>query len=141
MLDQFLQFLVIALYIMWSINHTTEILQKMVLHLSSFEVISWRQKKPWGVLTLTWYTYMCLLLGCFFTKFGLAIRGFHQRGRSPNYTNWVYLGQIIVKSTQFGQNWVHFFRKWYTDGWEIRQKNGIEKVRFLTSGRHIHVRF
>ena len=29
--------------------------------------------------------------------------GFHQRRRSPNYINWMYLGQIIVKSTQFGQ--------------------------------------
>ena len=34
-----------------------------------------------------------------------------------------------------------FFRKWYTDGWEIWQKIGIEIVRFSRSGRHIHVRF
>ena len=46
-----------------------------------------------------------------------------------------------VKSTQFGQNWVLFFRKWYIDGWEIRQKIDIEVVRFSRSGRHIHVRF
>ena len=38
-------------------------------------------------------------------------------------------------------NWVLFFRKWYTDGWEIWQKIGIEIVRFSRSGRHIHVRF
>ena len=55
--------------------------------------------------------------------------------------NWVYFGQIIVKSTQFDPNWVLFFRKWYTDGWEIWQKIGIEIVRFSRSGRHIHVRF
>ena len=46
----------------------------------------------------------------------------------------------IVKRTQFGQKWVLFFPKWYTDGWEIRQKIGIEKVRFSRSSRHIHVR-
>ena len=62
------------------------------------------------------------LLGRFFAKFGIAIRGFHQRRRSPNYINWMYFGQIIVKITQFGQNWVLFFWKWYTGGWEIRQK-------------------
>ena len=44
-----------------------------------------------GVLTLTWYTYMCLPLGCFFAKFGIAIGGFHQRQRSLNYINWVYI--------------------------------------------------
>ena len=83
------------------------------------------------------------LLGHFFAKFGIAIGGggFHQRRRSPNYINWVYFGQIIVKSTQFDPNWVLFFRKWYTDGWEIWQKIGIEIVRFSRSGRHIHVRF
>ena len=54
------------------------------------------------------------LLRHFFTKFGIAIWvGFHQRRRSPNYINWVYFGQIIVKSTQFGQNWALFFQKWY----------------------------
>ena len=77
------------------------------------------------------------LLGHFFAKFGIAIGGFHQRRRSPNYINWVYFGQIIVKSTQFDPNWVLFFRKWYTDGWEIWQKIGIEIVRFSRSGRHI----
>ena len=81
------------------------------------------------------------LLGHFFAKFGIAIGGFHQRRRSPNYINWVYFGQIIVKSTQFDPNWVLFSRKWYTDGWEIWQKIGIEIVRFSRSGRHIHVRF
>ena len=40
------------------------------------------------------------------------------------------MGKIIVKNTQFGYNWVLFFRKWYTDGWEIGQKIGMEKVRF-----------
>ena len=34
-----------------------------------------------------------------------------------------------------------FFRKWYTDGWEVRQKIGIEIVRFSRSGRHIHILF
>ena len=90
-------------------------------------------------LTLTEYTYMCLPFGKLFREIWYSDRRFHQRWRSPNYTNWMYFGQIIVKSTQFDQNWVLFFRKWYTDGWEIGQKIGIQKVRFLRSGRHIHV--
>ena len=47
----------------------------------------------------------------------------------------------MVKSTQFEQNWVLFFREWYTDGWVIVRKIGIEKVKFLRPGRHIHVQF
>ena len=50
--------------------------------------------------------------------------------------NWVYFGQIIVKSTQLGENLV-LFQKCYADGWEVRPKIGIEKVRFSRSGRHI----
>ena len=86
-----------------------------------------------GVLTLTWYTYMCLPFKVLFREIWYSDRGFHQKRRSPNHINWVYFGQIIVNSTQFGQNWVLFFQKWYIDGWEIRQKVGIEKVRFLRS--------
>ena len=79
------------------------------------------------------------LLGCFFAKFGIAIGGggVHQRQRSPNYINWVYFGQIIVKSTQFGQNCVLFILKWYTDWWEIRQKNWYRESRILEV-RHAH---
>ena len=44
---------------------------------------------------------------------------FHQRWSSPNDMNWVYFEQIMVKSTQFEQNWVLFFRNWCTDGWVI----------------------
>ena len=82
------------------------------------------------------------LLGALFREIWYSDRGgFHHRRRSPNYINSVYFGQIIVKSTQFDPNWVLFFRKWYTDGWEIWQKIGIEIVIFSRSGRHIHVRF
>ena len=81
------------------------------------------------------------LLGRFFAKFGIAIGGFLSQTKEPKFINWVYFGQIIVKNTQFGHNWVLFFWKRYTDGWEIRQNVGIEKVGFLTSGRHIHIQF
>ena len=35
----------------------------------------------------------------------------------------------IVKSTQFGQNWVLFFRKWYTDGsvWNWAKKKKVQR--------------
>ena len=97
-----------------------------------------------GVLTLTWYTYMCLPFGALFRKIWYSDRGgggVSSETKEPKLHNWVYFGQIIVKSTQFDQNWVLFFQKWYTDGWEIWQKIGIEIVRFSRSGRHIHVRF
>ena len=88
-------------------------------------------------------SHMCLPFGALFHEIWYRDGGggSHQRRRGPNYIKWVYFGQIIVKSTQFGQNWVLFFRKWYTDRWEFRQKigTGIEKVRISMSGRHIHI--
>ena len=35
---------------------------------------------------------------------------FNQRRKSPNHIDWVYFGHVIVKSTQFDQNWVLFFK-------------------------------
>ena len=103
-----------------------------------FSPVFSRNHSGGGVLTLTWYTYMCLPFGALFREIWYSDRVFfYQRRRSPNYINWVYFGQIIVKSTHFDQNWVPFFRKWYTDGWEIWQKIGIEIVRFSRSGRHM----
>ena len=75
-----------------------------------------------GVLPLTWYMYMCLPFGGLFRKIWYSDGGGVIRDEGA-LINWVYFGQIFVKSTQFGQNWVLFFRKWYTDGWEIGQKN------------------
>ena len=65
------------------------------------------------------YVYVPAFWGTFSQNLVKRSGGFHQRRRSPNYINWVYFGQIIVKSTQFDPNWVLFFQKWYTDGWEI----------------------
>ena len=42
---------------------------------------------------------MCLPFGALFREIWYSDRGFHQR-QSSNYINWVYFGQIIVKSTQ-----------------------------------------
>ena len=37
-----------------------------------------------GVLTLTWYTYLCAcLLGCYFAKFDTAISGFSSEMKEP----------------------------------------------------------
>ena len=75
------------------------------------------------------------LLGCFFAKFGLAISEFSQ---SPNYINWVYFEQIIVKKHPILPKLGGFLSKMVTDGPVIGQKIGIEKVKFLRSGRYIH---
>ena len=50
--------------------------------------------------------------GTFSAKFGIVIGGFHQRRRSPKYINWVYFGQIIVKSTQVGRNIDCYVWRW-----------------------------
>ena len=88
---------------------------------------------------------MCCLWA-FFAKFGLAMGGGSSETKEPKLHKLgvfpvVYFVQIIVKSTQFVQNWVLFFQKWYTDGWEIGQKIGIGKVKFSRSARHIHTDF
>ena len=87
------------------------------------------------------YVYVPAFWGRFFAKFSIAIGGFSSETKEPKFKNLVFFMQIIVKSTQFGQNWVLFYRKWYTDGWVIGRKIGIEIVRFSRFGRHIHVRF
>ena len=40
-------------------------------------------------------------------------------------------------------NWAKsdFYWKWYTGGWVIQQKIGIDKVRFWRFSRHIHIQF
>ena len=81
------------------------------------------------------------LLGRFFAKFAIAIGGFSSETKEPKLKNWGFFEQIIVKSIQFGQNWVLFYRKRYTDGWVIGQNIGIAKVKFWRFVRHIHVRF
>ena len=87
-------------------------LREHILH----ALTRWIAMLWWGVLILTWYTYMCLPFGVLFTKFGIAISGFSSETEEPKFKNWVYLEQIIVKSTQFGQNWVLFYWKRYTNG-------------------------
>ena len=64
------------------------------------------------------------LLGRFFAKFGIAIKGFHQKTREGAQIdiNRVYFGQIIVKSTQFGQNWVLFFKNGILMGGKLGKK-------------------
>ena len=60
--------------------------------------------------------------------------------KEPRIKNCVYFEQFCKKH-QFGQNWVLFYRKRYTNGWVIGQTIGIEKVKFSRFGRNIHVRF
>ena len=68
----------------------------------------------------------------FFANFGIAIGGFSSETKEPKLKNWVYFEQIIVKSTQFGQNWALFYWKRYTDMWVhvTGRKIGIEKSNF-----------
>ena len=103
------------------------VIKKMVLRNSYTRVIL---LYTGGILTLTWYTYMCLPFGALFREIWYSDRGggVSSEMKEPKLHIGVYLGQIIIKSTQFSQNWVLFFPKWYTDGWKIRQKVGIEKV-------------
>ena len=79
------------------------------------------------------------LLGHFFTKFGIAIGGFSSETKEPKLHKLGVFWANYCKRHPIWSKWVLFFRKWYTDGWEIWQKIGIEIVRFSRSGRHIHV--
>ena len=95
-----------------------------------------------GGLTLTWYTYMCVPFGVLFRKIWYTDRGVFIRDEIAQISKLgVFWANYSKKHTQFGQNWVLFYRKLYTDGWVIREKIGIEKVRFSKFGRHIHVWF
>ena len=91
-----------------------------------------------GVLTLTWYMVhiMCLPLGALFHEIWYSDRWFSSETRKLD----VFWANYCKKHPIWSKLGA-FFRKWYTDGREIRQKIGIEKVRFSRSGRHINVRF
>ena len=66
---------------------------------------------------------MCLPFGHFFTKFGIVIGGFSSETREPKlYKTGCILGQIIVKSTQFGQNWVLSFENGILMGGKLGKK-------------------
>ena len=83
-----------------------------------------------GVLTLTWYTYKCAcLLGHFFAKFGIAIGGFSSETKEPKLHKLGVFWANYCKKHPIWSKLGAFFRKWYTDGWEIWQKIGIEIVR------------
>ena len=56
--------------------------------------LGWGGVGGWGRFTLTWYTYMCLLLRCFISKFGIAIGGFSSETK-------VY----------FGVFWANYYKK------------------------------
>ena len=88
------------------------------------------------------YVYVPAFLGALFREIWNTDRGFSSE-KKPKFENWVYLEQILVKKHPICPNWVLFYRKWYTDGWLIRQKlgNGIQKVRFSKFGRRIHLQF
>ena len=62
-----------------------------------------------GVLTLTWYTCMCLPFGALFREICYSdyIGGFHQRRKSPNYINWVYLTTISPSAAPVDINIYH----------------------------------
>ena len=81
------------------------------------------------------------LLGRFFAKFGMAIGDVSSETKEPKLHKLGVFWANYCKKHPIWSNCVPFFRKCYTDGWEIRPKIGIEIVRFSRSGRHIHVRF
>ena len=74
-----------------------------------------------GGLALTWYTYMCLPFGALFHEIWYSDRGggVSSEAEESKLHKLGYFGQIIVKTTQFGQNWVLFFQKWYRAYWWV----------------------
>ena len=78
-----------------------------------------------GGLTLTWYwyTYVPAFWGVFreiwYSDRGGGVSSEMKEPKLHKLCVGPYFGQLIVKSTQFGQNWVLFFRKWYIDGGKL----------------------
>ena len=72
---------------------------------------------------ICWYTYICLRFQelCYIDEWVLSTYK-----KCPSFINWVYFGGNVLKSTQFGQKWVLKYI-------------GLEMVRILNSGRHIHI--
>ena len=51
---------------------------------------------------------------------------------------WVlFSGKFALKSTRFGQSWVFFAKKWYSEGSQNHIFLGIEKVEIAKSAWHI----
>ena len=108
---------------------------------SSYTIhITHTEASPGGVLTLTWYTYMCL-------PFEIAIGGFSSETKEPklhqlgvfwaNYCKkhpiWSKLGAFLSKMVYW---WVgNLAKNWYRDSqiFEVRQakENHFQKVRVL----------
>ena len=86
------------------------------------------------------YIYVCLPFGALFRKilYSNGGGGFHQRWKSPNYTIWVYFGQIYCKKHPICSKLGDILPKMVYWWVEIRQTIGIEKVRFWMSGRQAH---
>ena len=87
------------------------------------------------------YVYVPAFWGAFSVKFGIAIGGFSSETKELKLHKLDVFGANYCKKHPIWSNWVLSFRKWCTDGWEIRQKIGIEIVRLFRFGRHIYVRF
>ena len=66
---------------MWNITNTTIHLKRSLEQEINYYLIL----LTGGGLTLTWYTYMCLPFGVFFTKFGIAIGGFSSETKEPKF--------------------------------------------------------
>ena len=63
------------------------------------------------------------LLGRFFAKFGIAIGEFSSETKEPKLHKLGVFGANYCKKHPVWSIWVLFVWKWYTDRWEIRQKN------------------
>ena len=71
-----------------------------------------------------------------FTILGISMGGKLPQSNAPKYKNLV-LFSFALKSTRFGQNWVFFSEKWYSQGSQNRIFLGIEKVEIAKSAWHI----
>ena len=89
-----------------------------------------------GVLTLTWYTYICVCpLGYSFVKFGIAIRGFSSETKEPKVhklgvfgANYCKKHPILTKLGAFLLKMVYWWvgnwgKNWYRESqiFEVRQ--------------------
>ena len=91
-----------------------------------------REERRWdrGVLTLTRYVYVPAFWGAFLQKIWYSGWWIFIRDERVQTEKFGVFGANSCKEPQFGQNWVLFYSKWYTDGWVIGQKLVWGKLNF-----------
>ena len=79
-----------------------------------------------GVLTLTWYTYMCLPFGVVFHRFWYSDGVVFVADERAQFVKIGCISGNLFKKHPIRVQLGVFCQNWYTDGWVFESKTGIE---------------